>query len=122
MKRYFIAAAADVQGADISGEYHYLDLDNGYCAMVLIAEHVEAPPEWQEMPHLLDATTQIGQMQLLQPTQASAAPALAGKQVAVLQPDPTTVAGALDGVGVTATSTTLDMAVQLSAIHSKFRP
>jgi hypothetical protein len=123
MKRYFIAAATDVQGAPISGEYHYIDLDNGYCAVVLIADHVDVPPGWQEMPYLLDATTQIGQMQPLQPISTqTAAPALAGRQAAVLTPDPTTMVMALEGVGVTATSTMLNAALRLAAIHPKFRP
>lgn len=70
MKRYYIVADADIpvsgkHSGRAFGEWHAIDLSShdkhigAYHVVVLVEDHIEAPPEWHELPHPLDAKASI---------------------------------------------------------------
>lgn len=90
MKRYFLASSPPSQ---MGGEYHYVQLASGQCAVVLVGEHIEPDPSWVALPGILDTA-----------------------------PLASNVSTCMGCVGVAATDSTFNAARKLGAIHPKFRP
>ena len=102
MKRYFVAALANLPPAVNAGEYHWIDLGShgaagaGFAAVVMVDGTRDPDPAWAELPHLLDGTTTIA---------ANAAQA-----------------ARLGVVGVTGAMTGFLIAKALASIHPAFKP
>ncbi len=66
MKRYFLSRdlpTDEIHAGRQFGEWHAIYLEShggiGY-AVVLCDEHIDAPPDWTELPHILDSRTTLG--------------------------------------------------------------
>ncbi len=53
MKRYFVADAIP-EGYNPRGLFHYADLPAGGHVVVVCEEGSHVPPDWVQLPHLLD--------------------------------------------------------------------
>lgn len=127
MKRYFLVPPGmlphEVEKMPHVGDYHYIDLDShgaagqGYRVLVMMDERKTPHPDWQPLPHLLDAQTTLAALPAIAPSAVAAvdgAPAPALKSVA-----PTDL---LADVGADAMHTGYSLAKQLAAIHPAFEP
>lgn len=92
MKRYFLVDKSELDIYHI-GEYHYIDLPSGKVALVMVDALKEAPPHWNQLPHVLDQEETMGEN-----------------------------AAELSHLGVTNEHTGYKMAKLLGQIHPKFRP